>query len=249
MAEDKVYPYDWRTAVSRQETEAYIHSTEKNRSCTQALEDAIARDSYEEGFRWLRTGMKEAIREFGYPRVLWVLAHALQLKADQVAFSIENTAWAQGLVQRNTDEGINLSISPAVLDALITKVRREHVAMMAQVVGQYEASHRIKESKRLTWFYSDIGEYIPNQGVTEARLEARYAEVLEKKAVALEKRQESRDRRVRGLRISQESGARHASGSIHKSIAETIEAARSVPTQAAETVGVGRKARSKPLQR
>ena len=44
----------------------------------------------------------------------------------------------------------------------------------AQVVGKYEKRYRVLDSKRLTWWYSDFGSFVPKEFVTPETLEARY---------------------------------------------------------------------------
>lgn len=48
-------------------------------------------------------------------------------------------------------------------------VRRQMDAQ-AQIVGKWEDTHRVPDKKRLTWFYSDFGSYVPNDCVTPEQL-------------------------------------------------------------------------------
>ena len=47
---------------------------------------------------------------------------------------------------------------------------RRKMQEQAQVVGQWEDAKRIPDVKRLTWFYSDFGSYVPKEFVTPERL-------------------------------------------------------------------------------
>lgn len=44
----------------------------------------------------------------------------------------------------------------------------------AQVVGAWEVKNHIPETKRLTWWYSDFGAYVPGDSVTPEQLAERY---------------------------------------------------------------------------
>ena len=44
----------------------------------------------------------------------------------------------------------------------------------AQVVGKYEQRYRIRDNKRLTWWYPDFGSFVLKEFVTPETLEARY---------------------------------------------------------------------------
>ena len=57
----------------------------------------------------------------------------------------------------------------------------------AQVVGKWETAHRVKDIKRLTWWYPDFGEYIAKEFVTLQKMETAYNEITEAKNRAASK--------------------------------------------------------------
>ena len=59
----------------------------------------------------------------------------------------------------------------------------------AQVVGTWEDSRAVPETKRLTWFYSDFGSYIPKEFVTPEQLAAMHSMVERLQVAKARKRQ------------------------------------------------------------
>lgn len=51
---------------------------------------------------------------------------------------------------------------------------RRTMDAQAQVVGEWEKRNHIPETKRLTWWYSDFGSYVPGDTVTPEQLAERY---------------------------------------------------------------------------
>jgi len=42
---------------------------------------------------------------------------------------------------------------------------KQKMSEQAQVVGKWEKRHRVPDVRRLTWWYSDFGEFIPKEGI------------------------------------------------------------------------------------
>lgn len=61
-------------------------------------------------------------------------------------------------------------------------------AAMLDIIGQFEKGRNLSDRNRMTWFYSDMGEYRANPGVTDEQISARYGEVLEMKLEREQKR-------------------------------------------------------------
>ena len=53
---------------------------------------------------------------------------------------------------------------------------------LAQVVWQYEKSHRMALRNCMASFHSDFGEFVPHTSITHKRLIERNEEIVEKKA-------------------------------------------------------------------
>lgn len=66
---------------------------------------------------------------------------------------------------------------------------RKEMDAQAQVVGKWEDSRAVPETKRLTWFYSDFGSYIPKEFVTPEQLAAMHSMVERLQAAKARKRQ------------------------------------------------------------
>lgn len=90
----------------------------------------------------------------------------------------------------------------------------EQLEQQVQVVGKWEQSKRIPETKRLTWWYSDFGVFVKNEFVTDAELAGRYEKVMESKTRAAQKRAEKKpiaERLKEGAeQAARDNGARHA---------------------------------------
>lgn len=67
------------------------------------------------------------------------------------------------------------------MDGLVEQVRKNHMEMLTEAIGQYEKSHRMAERNRLTWFHNDYGVFVANAGVTQEQLATRYNEIMGKK--------------------------------------------------------------------
>lgn len=57
----------------------------------------------------------------------------------------------------------------------------EQLEQQAQVVGQWEQTKRIPDTKRLTWWYPDFGVFVKNELVSDAKLSQCYEKVIESK--------------------------------------------------------------------
>jgi len=57
------------------------------------------------------------------------------------------------------------------------KAEQQRLFEQAQAVGEWEKAHRVPDIKRMTWWYSDFGVYVPNDFVTPEQLSARYSEI------------------------------------------------------------------------
>lgn len=56
---------------------------------------------------------------------------------------------------------------------------RRKMDEQAQVVGDWEKRNHIPDTKRLTWWYSDFGSYVPGDFVTPKQLAERYQFAIE----------------------------------------------------------------------
>ena len=68
----------------------------------------------------------------------------------------------------------------------------EQLEQQVQVVGKWEQSKRIPDTRRLTWWYSDFGSFVKKEFVTDAQLSERYTKVMESKARTTQKMAEKK---------------------------------------------------------
>lgn len=89
--------------------------------------------------------------------------------------------YAQPLTERQISD-YELRPSLRNLDVRLT------MDVQAQIVGQWEDSKRVPDVKRLTWFYSDFGSYVPKDFVTPERLAECVRGIERQRAAAEHKR-------------------------------------------------------------
>lgn len=68
-----------------------------------------------------------------------------------------------------------------------TRQAPAQLAAQLDVIGKWEKAKRIPDARRLTWFYSDFGEYIKNDFVSLAQVAALYKNITEAKTRAAQK--------------------------------------------------------------
>jgi hypothetical protein len=183
MEDNKFYPHSLEYAKQNGELDLWREDMRLNSACVKAIDEAIRACNYEQYRYKFGDAVKAVVDEFGFERLTRTLAGAVAGSYNDGRFSSENHRWAQGFgIPSDRRNEFVLNTHKAVLDGFIDSARKVHVEMLAQEVGQYEKSHRMAERNRLTWFHNDFGMFVPNPGVTEERLLARYGEITEKKA-------------------------------------------------------------------
>lgn len=73
-----------------------------------------------------------------------------------------------------------------------TRLSPYQLEAQAQVVGKWEQSKHIPDTKRLTWWYSDFGVFGKKEFVTYEQLTERFGEVVERKTRAAQNRAEKK---------------------------------------------------------
>jgi len=180
----KVYTHSIEIAVQNGETDLFHASMEKNRECVAAIDEAIRACNYEEYRYKFSEAVKSVTGQYGFERVNFVLAATLQHREYDGRFSQAHKKCARGFaVPNEAHTNFAFNTHPVVLDGFVNSVRKAHVEMLAQEVGQYEKSHHMAERNRMTYFHSDFGVFVPYPIATEERLMARHSEIMEKKSV------------------------------------------------------------------
>ncbi|MDR1668999.1 MAG: DUF3849 domain-containing protein [Oscillospiraceae bacterium] len=178
-----IYPHSLEYAKQNGELELWREDMRQNNACAKAIDEAIRACNYEQYRYKFSEAVNAVVGKFGYERVTRTLAGTVAGSDNDGRFTSENRQWAQrfGIPHDHCSEFV-FDTHRYVLDGFISSVRKAHVEMLAQEVGQYEKSHRMAERNRLTWYHSDFGVFVPNANVSEERLMKRYAEIMEKKA-------------------------------------------------------------------
>lgn len=196
MVNKKVYTSSFETAVQNGETELFHVSGELNRKCVMAIDEAIRACNYEMYRYKFSDAVKPVVDQFGFDRVNYVLAATVQHNENDGRYSRDNKRWAREFaVPHERYTQFVFDTHPTVIDGFIGSVRKAHVEMLAQEVGQYEKSHHMAQRNRLTFFHSDFGVFVPYPIATEKRLMERYSEIMEKKSVLAQIREARKEQK------------------------------------------------------
>ena len=118
-----LYTSSWETARKNDETTLWLKSHNVNCDCARTIEDAIRKKF--DGKYLESDCAKGVIEQFGFHRVMWVLANTLTEKSWDGRFSRENKAWSQTFYipkdQRRNE--FCVQSHPAVLDGFIDETR------------------------------------------------------------------------------------------------------------------------------
>ena len=82
-------------------------------------------------------------------------------------------AWGELIYAKplTAKEQLAYELRPARLNPDVQK----EMDAQAQVVGKWEDARHVPETKRLTWFYSDFGSYVPKEFVTPEQLSSMHS--------------------------------------------------------------------------
>ena len=96
-------------------------------------------------------------------------------------------AWGELIYAKplTAKEQFDYELRPARLNPDVQK----EMDAQAQVVGKWEDARHVPETKRLTWFYSDFGSYVPKEFVTPEQLSSMHSIVERLQAAKARKRQ------------------------------------------------------------
>lgn len=119
-----VYTSSLETAKACNETKFWKRSHDENCDCARAIDDAIRRKF--DGKHLEADCAKEVIEQYGYHRVMWVLAHTLQEKSRDGRFSKENKEWAKSfrIPKDKCRNEFCAQSHPAVLNGFIDDTRK-----------------------------------------------------------------------------------------------------------------------------
>ena len=144
-----LYTDGLETARCRGEVALWRSSHRANIACKKALEESI-RQAFD-GMRLSPDCGKAVLENFGFKRVMWVLANTIQEKSWDGRFGRENKEWSRRtFIPEDTAHKIEFVVDshPAVLDGFVTGIRQA---------------------------YQDLGLFGPEQCLPDSRSELDYA--------------------------------------------------------------------------
>lgn len=120
-----LYTSSWEAARRSDETTLWIKSHNANCDCARDIEEAIGKNF--DGKHLESDCAKGVIEQYGFHRVMWVLANTLKEKAWDGRFSRENKEWAKRFPIPKDEHRNEFCVQshPAVLDGFINQIQRE----------------------------------------------------------------------------------------------------------------------------
>lgn len=124
-----LYKYSMQEAVRCGEKALWKESYKENCICARSIEASI-RENFD-GMSLRQDSAKSVISQFGFERVMWVLANTIKEKYQDGRFSADNREWARSffIPRENHCQDYSVESHPAVLDGFINQVRQEWQAL------------------------------------------------------------------------------------------------------------------------
>lgn len=124
-----LYKYSMQEAVRCGEKALWKESYKENCICARSIETSI-RENFD-GMSLKQDCAKSVISQFGFERVMWVLANTIKEKHQDGRFSADNREWARSffIPGENHCQDYSVESHPAVLDGFINQVRQEWQAL------------------------------------------------------------------------------------------------------------------------
>lgn len=131
-----LYKYSMQEAVRYGEKALWKESYKENCICARSIEASI-RENFD-GMSLKQDCAKSVISQFGFERVMWVLANTIKEKHQDGRFSADNREWARSffIPRENHCQDYSVESHPAVLDGFINQVRQEW-----RVLGLFGREH------------------------------------------------------------------------------------------------------------
>lgn len=134
MDKTPVYKYPGEYALENNELELYRASGKANLACKKAIEAAIS--AHHDGSTFCsREVVRDVVKEFGYERMLYVLAVTVREKDWDGRFSRSNKAWARTITVYENKDGLGFDRNSAFVvnshscltDAFVGTARHEYL--------------------------------------------------------------------------------------------------------------------------
>lgn len=136
-----LYGWSLEHAKHCNEIDLWRESHKENCSCARAMERLIA-NNYD-GKRLGDHLAEQAIKQYGFDRVNWVLANTVQQNKEDGRFSRENKEWAKRIQIPRDDSRWHFTVEshPGLTDLFLNQARRAW-----QALGLFEAGHCLAEA-------------------------------------------------------------------------------------------------------
>ena len=143
MDKTPVYKESFQYAYQHGEQEQHRASNRANIACQEAIEQAIA-SHYNRNCLNTGAAVQEVVKQFGFERMLYVLANTVQNMESDVRVSRANKDWAQTIpvAFENGRRDMSFLITrshPGLLDMFVSKARHEHLLSLPLKRGDIKA--------------------------------------------------------------------------------------------------------------
>lgn len=132
MKKTPLYKHSPNCAMEHNELQEYFASTNANASCKDAVEDAIA-SHYSHNCLNTTEAAREVVKQFGYERLLYVLANTIQHMNRDGRVSRDNKEWAYTVPVQPGKDGnrdytsVITKCNPGLVDLFTKEVRHEYL--------------------------------------------------------------------------------------------------------------------------
>ena len=131
MDKTPVYKGSFQYAYQHGEQEQHLASNRANIACKEAIEQAIASHYHDNRFD-AEAAVRDVVKQFGFERMLYVLANTTQNMEHDGRVSRANKDWAQTIpvAFENGRRDMSFLIThshPGLLDMFVSKARHEHL--------------------------------------------------------------------------------------------------------------------------
>lgn len=144
-----VYPYTAEYAKGQGEFDQYRLSSQANRVCKEAIEEAIRAHHFYDHLDTKRA-VREVVTQFGMERTCYVLACTIRGKLWDGRFSSENKAWAQTIPNTDDPNAIarwNVNSHPGLVNLFVDQARRELARETGNQKQEPETAKKVTNKK------------------------------------------------------------------------------------------------------
>jgi hypothetical protein len=128
-----VYPYNFKTANERSETQYYHENRRRNAECARGIDAFIDASNYDIFCYNLKTAAMKAIIDYGFTRINLVLAFNIEKKEYNGQLSSANKQWGKGFhVPEQAFDNAWLQSHATLIDSFTKYVRQFYIDLGAE---------------------------------------------------------------------------------------------------------------------